>query len=344
MSRSLGTANYYLGVVTAVTPDDDDRIKNDKEWHEVLIDIPGVIQGVTAFPFRDELDEPKINDKVLVLDVDPLYHSYFLYRKLKEDGFIGFRSSGKMVSITPDEIVIGVFGPNDKDEYPEYAEDEIPNCDPGDDGKGDGFAYIKLTKTGDIDIRTKGNSTVNIAGDDGSKVVINKNSAVEIVGLSDVVIKGQTGDSPPPEVISNVTIEKGANVTVKGDATLTCEGNIAINHEKTSDNPMEILSSGVAFGSEVAKQMETLNKKVDEVINGVNNAIMNSAPCPMDGGATLKATMIANWVPSFIQFKVSSGLVNARGMAKIPDIAPLEPNLKYIVNTNVTTQGKAGGE
>ena len=122
MSRSLGTANYYLGVVTAVTPDDDDRIKNDKEWHEVLIDIPGVIQGVTAFPFRDELDEPKINDKVLVLDVDPLYHSYFLYRKLKEDGFIGFRSSGKMVSITPDEIVLGVFGPDDNDEYPEYAD------------------------------------------------------------------------------------------------------------------------------------------------------------------------------------------------------------------------------
>ena len=210
MSRSLGTANYYLGVVTAVTPDDDDRIKNDKEWHEVLIDIPGVIQGVTAYPFRDELDEPKINDKVLVLDVDPLYHSYFLYRKLKEDGFIGFRSSGKMVSITPDEIILGVFGPDDNDEYPEYAEDEIPNCDPGDDGSGDGFAYIKLTKTGDIDIRTKGKNSIIIAGDDGSDITIKKSSKVLIEESSEVTIKKD----------STVTIEGNSDITVKGDTTL----------------------------------------------------------------------------------------------------------------------------
>ena len=335
MSRSLGTANYYLGVVTAVTPDDDDRIKNDKEWHEVLIDIPGVIQGVTAFPFRDELDEPKINDKVLVLDVDPLYHSYFLYRKLKEDGFIGFRSSGKMVSITPDEIILGVFGPDDNDEYPEYAEDEIPNCDPGDDGSGDGFAYIKLTKTGDIDIRTKGKSTVNIAGDDGSKVVINRKSEVIIKeGGSKVTI--EDGDS-------QIEVQKGAaNIKVKGNTTLECEGDIAINHSNPKDNSMGVLSSGIAFGSEVRQQMDTLNKKINEVITGVNAAIMQSAPCPMDGGATLKATMIAGWMPSYIKLQVSSGLASARAMAKMPDIAPLEPNLDYMINTNVTTTGIAG--
>jgi hypothetical protein len=333
MSRSLGTANYYLGVVTAVTPDDDDRIKNDKEWHEVLIDIPGVIQGVTAYPFRDELDEPKINDKVLVLDVDPLYHSYFLYRKLKEDGFIGFRSSGKMVSITPDEIVLGVFGPDDNDEYPEYAEDEIPNCDPGDDGSGDGFAYIKLTKTGDIDIRTKGKNSIIIAGDDGSDITIKKSSKVLIEESSEVTIKKD----------STVTIEGNSDITVKGDTTLNCDGNIAINHSNDPQEALNGIESGVAFGSEVAKQMDTLNKKVDEVIKGVNAAIMQSAPCPMDGGATLKMTMIAGWIPSYIKLQVSSGLASARAMASMPDIAPLEPNLNYIVNTNVTTKGIAGG-
>ena len=320
MSRSLGTANYYLGVVTAVTPDDDDRIKNDKEWHEVLIDIPGVIQGVTAFPFRDELDEPKINDKVLVLDVDPLYHSYFLYRKLKEDGFIGFRSSGKMVSITPDEIVIGVFGPNDKDEYPEYAEDEIPNCDPGEDGSGDGFAYIKLTKTGDIDIRTKGKSTINIAGDDGSKVVINKGSIVEVnEGGSEVTIKD--GDS-------TIDIQNGkATIKVSGDTTLECGGNVAI---KGGGNGAIMSGEPVPYGNELKTQLGNLQNRIDEVISGVNAAIMQSAPCPMDGGATLKTTMIAGWMPSFIKLQIP-GAPKASGL--------YHADWSMCFNSNVSTSG-----
>ena len=322
MAKSLGIANYYLGVVKAVTPDDDDRIKNDKEWHEIIIDIPGVIQGVTAFPFRDELDEPKIDDKVLVLDVDPLYHSYFLYRKLKEDGFIGFRSSGKMVSITPDEIIIGVFGPDDNDEYPEYKEDEIPNCDPGDDGSGDGMAYLKMTKEGDIDIKTKGNCTVNIAGDDGNKITIKKNSEITIEGDSKITIKGKS------------------DINVEGDTTLKCEGDIGILHDKASDAAMS-LEDGAVFGNELKNQLTTLNKKVDEVIKGVNAAIMQSAPCPMDGGATLKATMIAGWMPSYIQLQVSKGLVSTRAMPSATDVSPLEPNFDYLVNKNVKTKGKA---
>lgn len=326
MAKTLGVANYYLGVVKAVTPDDDDRIKNDKEWHEVIIDIPGVIQGVTAFPFRDELDEPKIDDKVLVLDVDPLYHSYFLYRKLKEDGFIGFRSSGKMVSITPDEIVIGVFGPDDNDEYPEYKEDEIPDCDPKDDGSGDGMAYVKMTKTGDIEIKTKGFCHVNIAGkdDDGNGCVVTINEAAQ------VNIKGD----------SEVNIDGKSDINVKGNTTLTCEGDIAILHDKSSDATMS-LEDGVVFGTELKNQLTTLNKKVDEVVKGVNAAIMQSAPCPMDGGATLKATMIAGWMPSYIQLQVSKGLVSARALPSAPDVSPLEPNFDYLVNKNVKTKGKA---
>lgn len=317
MSRSLGTANYYLGVVTAVTPDDDDRIKNEKEWHEVLIDIPGVIQGVTAFPFRDELDEPKINDKVLVLDVDPLYHSYFLYRKLKEDGFIGFRSSGKMVSITPDEIILGVFGPDDNDEYPEYAEDEIPNCDPGDDGSGDGFAYIKLTKTGDIDIRTKGKNSIIIAGDDGSDITIKKSSKVLIEESSEVTIKKD----------STVTIEGNSDITVKGDTTLNCDGNVAINGggqgAMMKDEP-------VPYGNELKTQLSNLQARVDEVISGVNAAIMQSAPCPMDGGATLKTTMMAGWIPSYIKLQIP-GAPKASGMFKA--------DWSMCFNSNVSTSG-----
>lgn len=323
MSRSLGTANYYLGVVTAVTPDDDDRIKNEKEWHEVLIDIPGVIQGVTAYPFRDELDEPKINDKVLVLDVDPLYHSYFLYRKLKEDGFIGFRSSGKMVSITPDEIILGVFGPDDNDEYPEYAEDEIPNCDPGDDGSGDGFAYIKLTKTGDIDIRTKGKSTITIFGKDdknyGNHIIINEKSKVTIKKESEVLIEGD-GES-------SVEVKGAAKIKIGGDTTLDCDKNVAING---GGQGAIMKNEPVPYGNELKTQLSNLQARVDEVISGVNAAIMQSAPCPMDGGATLKATMIAGWMPSFIKLQLP-GAPKASGLYKA--------DWSMCFNSNVSTSG-----
>jgi hypothetical protein len=319
-----GQANYYIGLVVAVSKDDDDRLKNEKEWHEILVDIPGVIQKVPAFPFRDELDEPKLNDKVLVLDVDPLYHSYFLYRKVKENGFIGFRSSGKMVSITPDDITIGVFGPDDNDEYPEYKDDEIPNCDPGNDGSGDGFAYIKLDKSGNIEIKTKGNSNINIAGDDGSTVTIKKASTVNI------------------EDKSTVNIKSDSEVNVDGNTTITCKGNIALNHEGDSDNPMAVLDDSIVFGKELQNQLNTLNAKVDEVISGVNAAITQSVPVPMDGGATLKVTMLAGWMPSYVKLQVNKGLVNARAQAGMPDIANLEPNFKYIANNEVTTKGTAG--
>lgn len=289
-----GQANYYIGLVVAVSKDDDDRLKNEKEWHEVLVDIPGIVQKVPAFPFRDELDEPKLNDKVLVLDVDPLYHSYFLYRKVKEDGFIGFRSSGKMVSITPDDITIGVFGPDDNDEYPEYKEDEIPDCDPKDDGSGDGFAYIKLTKTGDIDIKTKGKSTINIAGDDGSVVTIKKASEVNI------------------EDKSTVNIKKASTVNCDDKVTINGKGGIELNGGQS-----QVLSGqSVPFGDELKIQLENLQKRIDTVAEGVNAAITQSAPCPMDGGATLKVTMLAGWMPSFLKLKIpgapqTSGMFNA---------------------------------
>lgn len=309
MAKSLGIANYYLGVVKAVTPDDDDRIENDKEWHEIIIDIPGVIQGVTAFPFRDELDEPKIDDKVLVLDVDPLYHSYFLYRKLKEDGFIGFRSSGKMVSITPDEIVIGVFGPDDNGEYPEYKEDEIPNCNPEDDGSGDGMAYLKMTKEGDIDIKTKGKCTINIAGDDGSEITIKKDSVITIEGDSKITIKGDS------------------NIKVEGNTKLDCDGNIDING---GGSGASMSSEPVPYGNELKTQLENLQKRIDTVAEGVNSAFTQSAPCPMDGGATLKATMLTGWMQSFIKLQLP-GAPKTKGM--------FDADWSMCFNSNVKTSG-----
>ena len=110
---------YFIGTVVAIDKEDNDKLKNTREYHEIIVDIPGVIQGVKAFPEMSELDEPKIGDQVLLLSLDPLYNSYFIYRKLKENDFIGFRASGKIVDITPDAITIGVF-----EEITDYGNDE----------------------------------------------------------------------------------------------------------------------------------------------------------------------------------------------------------------------------
>lgn len=271
--KTQGYANYYIGLVVAVTKDDDDRLENDKEWHEILVDVPGIIQGVHAFPFRDELDEPKINDKVLILDVDPLYHSYFLYRKVKEDGFIGFRSSGKMVSITPDDITIGIFKPD-----ADYKEDEVPDCNPKDDGSGDGFAYVKLTKDGDIDIKTKGFCKINIAGkesDDSKKgciVTINESSEVNIKGESTVNINGE----------SKINVDENVTVTSKKTATIN-GGN---SQAKTES---------VVFGDELKSQLSALSDRVDSIVDNIGTMLQSAGVAPMDGGTTMKASMIGFW-------------------------------------------------
>jgi len=151
----VSQANYFMGTVVAVSGEDSDELKN-QEAHEIICDVPGVIQGVHCFPFRGELDEPKIGDQVLVLDLDPLYHSYMLYRKIKENDFIGFRSSGKMVSLKPDYLRLGTF---DKDL--EYKDDEEP-------GLLDN--HIDLLDGGEIDIKSE---QKDIKIDAGGTVIIN---------------------------------------------------------------------------------------------------------------------------------------------------------------------------
>ena len=81
---------FFAGTITEIL---------DPVLYEIKVDIPGVIGGVKAFPIRGEVDEPRVGDFVLLLSLDPVYHSYYLYKKIKENDFIGFRSNGKMVDI-----------------------------------------------------------------------------------------------------------------------------------------------------------------------------------------------------------------------------------------------------
>ena len=138
-------ANYYLGTVLEVL---------DPDLYKIKIDLPGLSKEAEAFPMRGELDEPRPGDQVLVRDIDPIYHSFYLYSELKDDSFIGFRSRGKMVQITEEEIKVSIFDPN---ESYEENEGEIPS---------EIKAFIKITKDGDIEVSNRdsdsGTVTINI--------------------------------------------------------------------------------------------------------------------------------------------------------------------------------------
>ena len=136
---------YYIGVVRSVIIEDN----LTKEYGVIEADIPGIIEGIRAFPKRGELDEPKPGDSILLTNLDPVLNSYWIYEKLKENDFIGFRSVGKMVDITPDYIMVGIFN---KDT--EYTEDNRPTL----------TSFVKLDSDGNMEIKTEGKVNLNITG------------------------------------------------------------------------------------------------------------------------------------------------------------------------------------
>lgn len=203
---------YFIGTVVAI--EDNPKLKNSREYQEIIVDIPGVIQGVKAFPEMNELDEPKIGDQVLLLSLDPLYNSYFIYRKLKENDFIGFRASGKMVDITPDYITVGVF----KEDLTDYGNDE----------HWDGNK-IKSNHIAEITIDNQGNITVEAAKDNGDDGNLN----VYLKGDTDITIKG--GNKIEIEKDSEIKISGKSDVKTSGDYIIKCDSNVKIEATSNCD-------------------------------------------------------------------------------------------------------------
>ena len=115
MSKSGVQGNFYLGTVASVPKDGN---------FEIVADIPGVIRGVKAFPLRGDCDEPKPGDAIILLGLDPEYNSYYLYWKLKENDFTGFRAYGKEISIEEEALVIRSYsGENSEDGEHEPGEE-----------------------------------------------------------------------------------------------------------------------------------------------------------------------------------------------------------------------------
>ena len=127
---------YYLGMISKV---------EDRVLYKVRVTIDNVVDDAMAFPLRGEVDEPKVGDMVLLYNIDDLFQSCYLYSKIKEDKFIGFRSNGKLISITPESITMMVY-----DTSEDANEDKI-----------DSFrSKIVMNSDGTVEIESKSSMTV----------------------------------------------------------------------------------------------------------------------------------------------------------------------------------------
>ena len=190
--------NYYIGTVTYVESDPLGLLTKDKLYHEAVVSVPGVFENVLAFPGRNQLDEPKVGDLVVVCAWDPVYNSYCTYEKLKENDFVGFRSSGKMVQINHDKIVVGVF-----DEGTEYKDDDVPDVSK--------LAHLEIDKEGNIEVHAAKNITVN--GDADCTITIKGNANLTVEG--------------------NVDIKGSKDIKVEASSTLTTTGKTWIGNNGT---------------------------------------------------------------------------------------------------------------
>ena len=209
MSKKGVEGNFFLGVVSKVLGNTD----SEKIEYKIEADIPGVIKGINAYPIRECLDEPKVGDPIILLGLDPDYNSYYLYWKLKENDFTGFRSSGKEISITPDEMVLRVY----KEPDPENNKYKDNNKEPDilrSEVRMDKDGNIKVQAIGDgaarVEVNVTGKTTVNIGGE--CSVTIGGSADVNIGGSANIEVGGQTTVKSP-----NITLE-GGTIKVKGSS------------------------------------------------------------------------------------------------------------------------------
>lgn len=198
--------DFYLGSVHEVI---------DRVTYEITADIPGVAQEVKAYPWsRGEMDEPVAGNLIYLIALDPVYHSVYLYMKAKENDFIGIRSNGKMIDITPDYISMGVYETDttSKDgERPDLSK-----------------SYCKMDSEGNIEIMATGNEKITIKG----------NVNVEVSGNADIKVSGTTNIDGQTLNINSGTINMNKKLPNPGSGPLNCIPSC--------------LFSGVAHGSNTA--------------------------------------------------------------------------------------------
>ena len=182
--------DLYLGTIHEV---------KDRLTYEVTVDIPGVAKEVRAYPYsRGEMDEPVAGNLVYLLSVDPVYHSFYLYTKAKENDFIGIRSNGKVIDIKPDSLTIGVY-----DTSSTSKDDTRPNPSK---------SFLKMDESGNIEINATGNEKVTISG----------NAEISISGDANIKVSGTTNIDGATLNINSGTINMNSKVPSPGSGPLNC--------------------------------------------------------------------------------------------------------------------------
>ena len=213
------SVEYFIGTIVDV---------EDRALYKIKVDIPGEFDGVTAFPVRGEIDEPKVGDFVLLRSFDPVYHSYFLYQKLKENDFIGFRSMGKMIEVEPNGEYIRVCTFDIETEYTDGKHGSEYRPEPQD--------WIKLDKDGNLDIYLRKNHTALVDGD--GEIEVKGNVTIKVGGNTKVEISGDN----EVKISGNTKLEVGGNadIDIKGNTKIKCP-----NVKVESSGTVEITGGGI---------------------------------------------------------------------------------------------------
>ncbi len=160
--------SYFIGRIVSVNNDyestSDDDLLNKRNYHEITATIPGYVENVVARPVSGLNDEPKIGDTVLLYCLDPIFHSAYVYQKLKENDFIGIRAAGKSIDITENAITISVY---DKDKNPWGENENIHPTNRDENGaikKDDDKTRLKAS------ITIKDNGEIEIYAEKGIKL------------------------------------------------------------------------------------------------------------------------------------------------------------------------------
>ena len=179
----------FIGTITKVL---------DKDLYTIEVDVPGYGTNLPAFPRRGEVDEPMVGDVVILKQLDPVYKSYYLYSKLKENSFIGIRARGKKLQMNQNEVILGIFDPG-----AEYCDKQASDSTPAH------TSWIKVDSGGNIDIEMEGSGHMHITSD--HNVEIGGNLKVEVSGNTDIKVSGNA----KIDVSGNTEI-KSPNIKVDG--------------------------------------------------------------------------------------------------------------------------------
>lgn len=212
----------------------------DPDLYHIEVDVPGEDIKLRAFPKRGEVDEPRVGDVVLITEFDPLYHSFSLYEKIKENEFIGIRARGKKVWMNQDFVQIGIYPLDQNNDANIGVRDETSMTtnsewyDGGGSWGGDDAkpgldtkctSWVKIDKEGNLDIFMEKTGHIHITED--HTVELDANCSVTIKGNCDVKVDGnvnaEVGGNLEAKVSGNTTIESSGNCDLRASGKCTID-------------------------------------------------------------------------------------------------------------------------